>query len=201
MDRLRRVLLLIGVLLAAPRAAYADFFIVPIVGMKFGGSTSIVDFEQAAGKKKLVLGIAARKVDDRIIGYEVEFANIAGFFSNDEAAAIRPLVKPGSYVNDLAGGVVLSLPPGVTGGGLRPYGVIGAGLIHAQSEDAFDVVKVRRTVAAFSLGVGAVGMITDNVGVRFDLRHLRSMTADPPTGGVGHQIAYSRFTVGLLLRP
>ena len=201
MDRLRRALVLIGMLLAGPRAAYADFFVVPLVGMKFGGSTSIVDFEQAAGTRKLVLGIAARKVDDRIIGYEVEFANIAGFFANDKVSAITPLVKPGSYVNDLTGGVVLSLPPGATGGGLRPYGVIGAGLIHAQSEDAFDVVKVRRTVAAFSLGVGAVGMITDNVGVRFDLRHLRSMTADAPTGGVGHQIAYSRFTVGLLLRP
>jgi hypothetical protein len=201
MDRLRRALLLIGVLLAVPRAAYADFFIVPFLGMKFGGSTSIVDFEQAAGNKKLVLGIAARKVDDRIIGYEVEFANIAGFFSNEEAAAIRPLVKPGSYVNDLTGGVVLSLPPGVTGGGLRPYAVIGGGLIHASSEDAFDVVKVRRTVAAINLGVGAVGMITNNVGVRFDLRHLRSLTSDAPTGGVGHQISYSRFTVGLLLRP
>ena len=110
-------------------------------------------------------------------------------------------MKPGGYVNDLTGGVVLSVRPGATGGGLRPYDVIGGELIHASSEDAFDVIKVRRTVAAINLGVGAVGMITNNVGVRFDLRHLRSMTSDAPTGGVGHQISYSRFTVGLLLRP
>ena len=78
-----RLLIIAGVMLAAfPGTAYADFFVVPFMGMKFGGSTSIVDFESAAGKKKLVLGIAARTVDDGIIGYEVEFANIANYFSN-----------------------------------------------------------------------------------------------------------------------
>ena len=196
-----RIVLVCMFLLAAPATARADFFVIPFTGMKFGGSTSIADFELAAGKKKFVLGVAARTVDDGIIGYEVEFANIAGYFANEEVSLVRPLVKPGSYVNDLTGSVVLSLPPGFTGGGLRPYAVIGGGLIHAQSEDFFDVIKVRRTVAALTLGVGAIGMLTNNVGVRFDVRHLRSLTSDPPTGGVGHQIAYSRFTIGLLLRP
>jgi len=197
-----RALILFGVLLAAPATASADFFVVPFAGMKFGGSTSIVDFEQAAGKKKLVLGIAARTVNQGVIGYEVEFANIAGYFSNaDFQSSIGPLVKPGNYVNDLTGSVVLSLPPGVTGGGLRPYAVIGGGLIHAQSVDSFDVIVVRRTVAAFNLGAGAIGMFTNNVGVRFDVRYLRSLSTDPPTGGVGRHIAYSRVTIGLLLRP
>lgn len=193
---------MVGMLLAVPGVARADLFLVPFAGMKFGGSTSIVDFESAAGKRKLVLGVAARQVDDGIIGYEIEFANIAEYFANQKVAAIiGPLVKPGSSVNNLAGGLVLSAPPGLTGGGLRPYVAVGGGLIHAQSEDAFDVIKVRRTVAALSLGVGAVGMLTNNVGVRFDVRHLRSISKDAPTGGVGHQVAYSRFTVGLLLRP
>jgi hypothetical protein len=196
-----RVLIIIGVLLASPASAYAEFFVVPFAGMKFGGSTSIVDLELAAGQKKLVLGIAARKVDNGILGYEVEFANVAGFFGNNATSEIKPLVKPGNYVNDLTGSIVLSLPPGATGGGLRPYAVIGGGLIHAQSQDFFDVVTVRRTVAAINLGFGAVGMLTNNVGVRFDLRHLRSLTNDPPTGGVGHSLSYSRFTIGLLLRP
>ena len=197
----RRAVVVCVLLLAAPVPARADFFIVPFLGMKFGGSTSIVDLELAAAKKKLVLGIAARTVDNGIIGYEVEFANIAGYFANEEVSSITPLVKGGSYVNDLTGSVVLSLPPGVTGGGLRPYAVIGGGLIHAQSDDFFVVIKVRRTVPAINLGIGAIGMITNNVGVRFDLRHLRSLSNDAPVGGVGHQIAYSRFTIGLLLRP
>ena len=196
----RSVVALLVVLLS-PRDAAADFFITPFAGIKFGGSTSIVDLELASGKRKLVVGIAARTIDDGIIGYEVEFANIAGFFANEEVSSITPLVKAGSYVNDLTGSVVLSLPPGVTGGGLRPYAVIGGGLIHATSEDYLELFLVRRTVPAINLGIGAIGMFTNNVGVRFDLRHLRSLSTDPPTGGVGRRIAYSRFTLGLMLRP
>ena len=199
--KMSRAVVALLVVFASPRAASADFFITPFIGMKFGGSTSIVDLERASDKRKLVLGIGARQVDDGIIGYEVEFGNIAGFFGNEEFAAIEPLVKSGSYVNDLTGSIVLSLPPGVTGGGLRPYAVVGGGLIHAASEDYLEVLLVRRTVPAINLGVGAVGMFTNNVGVRFDVRHLRSLSSDAPTGGVGRHIAYSRFTVGLLLRP
>jgi hypothetical protein len=140
-------------------------------------------------------------VDDGIIGYEAEFGNIAGFFANEEVSSITPLIKTGSYVNDLTGSVVFSLPPGFTGGGLRPYAVIGGGLIHAESEDILELFQVRRTVPAINLGIGATGMFTNNVGIRFDLRHLRSLRTDPPTGSVSRQIAYSRFTIGLLLRP
>ena len=136
MSRLPRVFFIASVLLVAlPRAARADFFVIPFAGMKFGGSTSIVDLESAAGKNKLVLGVAALKIDNRMIGFEAEFGNIAGFFGNEEVAAIAPLVKPGSYVNDLTGSLVFSLPPGATGGGLRPYAVVGGGLIHAETLD------------------------------------------------------------------
>lgn len=193
-----RGLLLLGLLLAAPATAYADFFVVPFAGIKFGGSTSIVDLELAAAKKKLVLGIAARKVDNGILGYEAEFGNVSGFFSNSSEPTV---VKGGNYVNDLTGSIILSLPPGFTGGGLRPYAVIGGGLIHAASEDFAEVFTVRRTVPAFNVGFGATGMFTNNVGVRFDVRYLKSITSDPPSGLVGHSISYSRFTIGLMLRP
>ncbi len=197
-----RIALLACFLLAAPAAARADFFVVPFAGMKFGGSTSIVDLELAAGKKKLVLGGAALKIDPGIIGYEVEFSHVAGYFSNEDSVFSDPLVKAGSYVSDLTGSVVLSLPPGFTRGGLRPYAVVGGGLSHAEAVDYFVVFQVRRTVPAINLGGGATGLITNNVGVRFDFRHIRSLSRDDPSiGSVGRRIAYSRLTIGLLLRP
>ena len=198
----RRAALVIGLLLAAaaPASAQTDFFVVPFIGIKFGGSTSIVDLELAAGKKKLVLGVAARVINNSILGYEVELGNIAGFFQNEEEARLQPLVKPGSYVTDLTGSIVLSLPPGFTGGGLRPYVTGGGGMIHAEAEDFLEVFQVRRTVPAIVLGGGATGLVTNNVGVRFDVRHLRSLSKDASFGLVGRRIAYSRFTIGLLLR-
>jgi hypothetical protein len=198
MMRLRTLLLVLVSMLAMPATARADLFVTPFLGVKFGGSTSIVDLEIAAASKKLALGVAAMKMDARIIGYEVELGNINGFFERE--ASIGPLLKSGSYVTDLTGSVVLSLPPGVTAGGLRPYAVLGGGLIHAESEDVLNIFQVRRTVPAINLGVGAVGLLTNNVGVRFDVRHLRSLSKDASVGVVGRRIAYSRFTIGLLLR-
>src|SRR5829696_5354883 len=97
----RRAGVLMGLLLfALPSTARADFFVIPFAGIKFGGSTSIVDLELAAGKKKLVIGAAALKIGSGILGYEAEFGNISGFFSNADVSDINLLVKGGSYVND-----------------------------------------------------------------------------------------------------
>jgi hypothetical protein len=196
----RRSVLTAILLLATPSLARADFFVTPFAGIKFGGSTSIVDLELAAGEKKLVLGVSAAMIDAGIIGYEVEFGNMADYFGNEEIASSTPLLKPGSYVNDLSANLLLLLPPGATRGGLRPYGVVGGGLIHAAAEDILELFQVRRTVPAITLGGGAIGLLTTNVGVRFDFRHLRSLSTDAPVGIVGRRISYSRFTVGLLLR-
>ena len=113
-----RTLLFLASLIAFPSTARADYFLVPFAGVKFGGSTSIVDLELAAGTTKLVLGVAGLKLDNGILGYEVEFGHISGYFGNDDLALAQPVVKPGSYVTDLTGSIVLALPPGVTGGGL-----------------------------------------------------------------------------------
>ncbi len=185
-----------ALLLVWPSQARADFFFVPFAGIKFGGSTSIVDLDRAASKKALTLGGAAIRLSNSVFGYEVEFGSVTGYFEDDDSG----LIKPGSYVVDLTGNVMLSLPPGATGGGLRPYVVAGGGLIHAEAEDIYEVLQVRRTVPAVTVGAGAVGLITNNVGVRFDLRHLRSLSKDASSGQVGRRIAYSRFTLGLLLR-
>jgi len=197
---LRRAILhgLMLVALAAPASAQ-DIFAVPYLGVKFGGDTSIFDLEFAADTKAFTAGASVVVLGDGIFGYEADFAYVPNFFQNKGAL---PLVKPGSYVIDLSGAAVFALPSGATGGGLRPYVVAGVGLISLQSADILEIFQIRRTVPAFKIGIGAQALLlTNNVGIRFDLRHVRSFTDDDGSlSRVGRRISYSRLTVGLLLR-
>jgi hypothetical protein len=191
-----RLLIAIVLVLASPAAARAELFFSPFAGVKFGGSTSIFDIEFAAGQKKFTLGAAVMDVDAGILGYEASFGYIPGYFERDNR-----LWTTGTFAIDLSGSVLLSAPPGLTGGGLRPYVAVGAGLIHVQSADKLNVLQVRRTVPAGIIGGGATGLFTNDVGVRFDYRYLRRLTTDDGSlANVGRRISYSRFTMGLFLR-
>ena len=191
-----RVLLTVALLLAAPLTASAELFAVPFAGVKFGGSTSIFDLEFAAGGKKFTLGGAVMDVDAGVLGYEASFSSVPGYFERDNS-----LWTTGSFMIDLTGSVLLSLPPDVTAGGLRPYFAAGAGLAHVQAADKLRLFQLRRTVPVASLGGGAIGLITNNVGVRFDYRYVRSLLSDDGSlSKVGRRISYSRLTIGLLLR-
>lgn len=184
-------------LLATPTTARADFFAVPFMGLKFGGST-FFDLEFAGGDTKFTMGGAAMQIDSGILGFEASFGYVPGYFEREESL---PIWTTGSFMIDLTGSVVLSLPPQVTAGGLRPYASIGAGLVHAQAADLSNIFQIRRTVPVGTLGGGAIGLFTNNVGVRFDYRYVRSLTTDDGSlANVGRRISFSRVTVGLLLR-
>lgn len=189
-------LMLVGL---AASAQAQDIFAVPYAGVKFGGDTSIFDLEFAADKKSFTMGGSIVVLGNGVLGYEADFGYMPNFFKNE---ASPPVYKPGSYVIDLTGGVIFALPEGVTGGGLRPYAVLGVGLVNTQAADVLEIFQVRRTVPAFKIGIGAQALLlTNNVGIRFDLRHVRSFTGDDGSlARVGRRISYSRFTLGLLLR-
>ena len=195
-----RVLLAVVLVFMTPVAARAELFAVPFMGLKFGGGTSIVDLEFAAGKKKFTMGGALMQVDEGLIGYEASFGYIPDYLDGQDSA-LGPLVKNGSLAVDFTGSVIIALPPQFTGGGLRPYAAVGGGLVHVQAADVFQLFQVRRTAPVAYLGGGAVGLVTNNVGVRFDYRYLRSLTTDDGSlAHIGRRVSYSRLTVGLFLR-
>jgi hypothetical protein len=195
----RAILLSLMLVASATQARAQDVFAVPFAGVKFGGDTSIYDLEFAADTKAFTMGGSVVVLGNGVLGYEADFAYVPNYFQNDDSP---PLVKPGSYVLDLSGGAIFALPEGVTGGGLRPYAVVAVGLINVQTADVLEIFLVRRTVAGFKIGFGAQALLlTNNVGIRFDVRHVRSFTGDDGSlSRVGRRISYSRFTLGLLLR-
>jgi hypothetical protein len=183
-------------LAAVPAWAQSGWVVTPFLGAKFGGTTSIVDLDLAASSTKTTFGVATARLTPGVVGMEAEFAYVPGYFDDPHQRNVTS-----SYVIDLSGAVLLTVPSNVTKGGLRPYASLGLGAIHADAQDVLNIFRVRRTVPAFSLGVGAIGLLTNTIGVRFDVRNLHSFAQDDRTKVIiGKQISYWRFSIGIVRR-
>ena len=177
--------------------ARADFFITPFLGSEFAGSTTLLDLDTgAASSKHWTFGGSAAWLSDRILGVEADFSIVPGFFQNSSGTGL----VIGSRVTTLTGSVIVALPLSVTRESLRPYAVGGIGLLHATSEDILSLNESGDWLG-LQIGAGAIGLITNRAGVRFDLRHLRALSRDTTLRGEQtSKLSFWRATVGVTLR-
>jgi hypothetical protein len=184
-------------LLAVPRLAAAqDLLLVPYLGFTFAGGSSLLDLESGSSESASVLGASGTLLGQGLFGVEADVGWAPGFFERGD----RQLVASSSVTN-LTGAVMLTLPVSVTRESLRPYVLAGGGLLRAEARDNIATFTIRRTMPAMVLGGGAIGFLTNSVGVRFDLRHLRSLgEGDDLIVGEGPRVRYWRGSVGLVLR-
>lgn len=193
-----RALLLSALLLCCQSTeARADFLITPYVGTVFGGNTTLIDLDVgAASSKHWIFGGSAAWLSDRIVGVEGDFSMVPGFFQNSEGTGL----VTGSRVTTLTGSVIAALPLSVTRESLRPYVVGGLGLLHATTEDLISLNESGDWLG-LQLGAGAVGMVSNRAGVRFDLRHLRALSRDLTLRGERtSKLSFWRATFGVTLR-
>ena len=188
--------------------ARADFFITPVVGSEFAGSTTLLDLESAASLKHWTFGGSAAWLSDQVLGVEADFAIVPRFLQNSN---VTPLVTE-SRVTTLTGSVIAALPLSVTRESLRPFIVGGLGLIRGSAEDTLRLnescipdqtpgVTCPGNWLGLQLGAGAIGLITDRAGVRFDLRHFRTLSRDVTLlGERTSKLSFWRATVGVSLR-
>ncbi|MGH9195216.1 MAG: hypothetical protein ACRD1T_05710 [Acidimicrobiia bacterium] len=155
--------------------ASGDWFITPFVGATFKGKTSFVDPESAAGLVKWNYGGNLTVVGSGGLGVEVDFGRTPGFFEHEDNPDCPECVT-GSSVTTLAGNVVLAVPLSVTRQSLRPYASGGLGMIRVHLREIADIVPVNTTLLGINVGGGAMGMLTENIGLRWDLRYFRSVT-------------------------
>ena len=177
--------------------ARADFFITPFLGSEFAGSTTLLDLDTgAASSKHWTFGGSAAWLSDGILGVEADFSIVPGFFQNSSGTGL----VIGSRVTTLTGSVIVALPLSVTRESLRPYAVGGLGLLHATSEDILSLNESGDWLG-LQIGAGAIGLITNRAGVRFDLRHLRALSRDTTLRGEQtSKLSFWRATVGVTLR-
>jgi hypothetical protein len=194
-----RFVLLILLLGAVPRPARAqDLHFIPYLGFTFAGSSSLLgDLEQGSTESASAIGGSVTVVGAGWFGVEGDIGYLPGFFERGD----RQLVKPGSFVTSLTGAALVTLPLAVTRESLRPYLVGGGGLMWAEAEDNLNAFPIRSTMPAITLGGGAVGFLSNTVGVRFDLRYIRSLgEGEDQVIGTGPRGKVWRAGIGLVLK-
>ena len=151
----------------APASARADFLFTPNIGMTFGGA--------ADGREHLTYGVSLGWMGAGIFGFEADLQFTPEFFEpkDDDIEDIDFLDS--SNVLTLMGNAIIGIPiGGQTGGGIRPFGIAGIGLLKTNQTSADDVFDVGSNEFGFNLGAGVMGFASDRLGFRGDVRYIRS---------------------------
>jgi hypothetical protein len=196
-------------LLAAPRAASAEWHITPMIGVTFAGRTTLVDVQGGAEKTHVNVGGAVTLLGAGIIGAEAIGVFTPGFFEAERSRLATDTLPPAiesSRTIALMGNAVLTVPRRWTEYFLRPYVSGGLGLLHAREVQAIDALTpLNANLAGFNLGGGAVGFLSQHTGVRFDLRYygtlhgtVRDAADTISTGPI--RLHYLTASIGVVIR-
>ena len=140
-------------LLLCPAVVRAENIVIPFLGRSFGESDLV---------KVTTLGASLASMSGGI-GFEVDFARTS-------LAMGSTAFVDNSRVTMIAGNALVGLPFGR----FRPYAVGGVGWLRTQLQNRDETVQ--SSGLGIAGGAGFIGFFGDRVGVRIDLRYVRSVT-------------------------
>ena len=196
-----RVLAILGfVFLGTPAIASADWHIAPFLGLTFKGDTTLIDSEQAARKVHWNFGASITYIGGGPVGVEGLVSYTPGFFQQDNPPLGVDVVESRSLA--IMGNVVLTTPRSWNEYGLRPFVSGGVGLLRATATDSPEIFPVNSNLLGYNIGGGAVGFLSDRVGLRFDLRYFRNLKSSEDTeNAIGPvHLSYWNATVGVVFK-
>ena len=193
---LRRTLAIGLVLMAlTPAAAHADGFIVPFVGVNFGGNAGET-LGNATDAKKFDWGGSLGWMGSGVFGVEADLGYSPDFYGKNDVG--------GTSVLSLMGNLLLGVPfGGQHGFGIRPFGLVGMGVLRSDVDSFTDVVGFDKSEFSWDFGGGVMLFFGQHVGIRGDIRYFRTF------GGVdfgpieisdSDAVDYTRGSIGLVLR-
>src|SRR4030095_7796611 len=191
----RACLLVLFLAVLAPGIARADGLIIPHVGINFGGDSGR-ELGDAFDAERFNWGVSFLWMGGGVFGVEGDLNYSPDFFGKTDLG--------GSSVFSGMGNLVLGIPfGGQQGFGCRPYGLIGAGVVHATG-DAFDnALSFGENKVAWDVGGGVLVFFTTHVGIRGDLRYIRTFEAadflDIGSGESGN-LDFTRGSLGFIVR-
>ncbi|HEY8550855.1 MAG TPA: outer membrane beta-barrel protein [Vicinamibacterales bacterium] len=158
----RVLIMVLGLGLASAGTARADWLLTPFLGTTFGGATD---------GQHVTYGASFGYMGARVVGFEVDFGYAPELFDTDDDDFD---LLGDSNLTTLMGNVIVGIPIGEERGA-RPYVVGGAGLIRTFVADAGDFFEISNSDFGVNVGGGVMGFITENVGLRGDIRYFRSL--------------------------
>lgn len=182
---------LVACLCAWPSPAAADWYITPFVGNLFHVTQTNI---HRTGDSKLTVGGSVALISSGILGVEADFGYTPRFLETD--LALR------SHALTLTGNVLVAAPLSVTRESLRPYLVGGVGWLSAATADLIGVFPADRDTVAVSVGGGAIGLLSERAGVRFDVRWFRDAGGAESSAIFpgAERMSFWRASVGVTLR-
>ncbi len=151
-------LLAFGLLAATPSTARADWLLTPFLGVSFGGD---------AEGQRVTYGGSIAYMGARVVGFEIDFSHAPEFLDD--------VLFPESNLTSLMGNVIVGVPIGGNNASVRPYVVGGGGLLRTSVSDAEDFFDIDNSSFGINVGGGVMVFVNDNVGIRGDIRYLRSL--------------------------
>jgi hypothetical protein len=189
-----------GLLLLSTRTIAAERQIRPFIGTTFAGATTIVDPEQAVDSPNVTIGGSAVFLGE-LLGAEIDVADVPGMFESGNRNLVR-----NSRVTTFTGNIVIAAPHRLTEYALRPYVVAGGGLMRVRTVTAQNVFDIAALLPAFDAGVGAVGFVTNKVGVCWEVRRFQDLGRNEVSGGLSfgesteQHLSFWRATMSVVIR-
>lgn len=179
--------LLISIASASPAAAQG--YISPFIGYDFGGDSGCPEIT-GCEDKHVNLGVSFGSLGS-VFGSELEFGYIPDFFGEEPGVS--------SSVLSVMGNLMIAPPFGP----VRPYGLIGLGLLKTHTElTAPALVETDNNHFGWDIGGGLMIFPSEHVGVRGDLRYFHAFQDLEIAGlGVGGtKLDYGRASAAVVFK-
>lgn len=184
----RRIVLLAITLLAWTAVpARADSFFSPYVGFNFGGDSANCATLTNCQERRLNLG-ASIGTTSGVYGFEEDIAYARDFFGKTAGA------------NNALLTVMTNLMIVVPAGPVQAYGLVGLGLVRPHVTLDTSSLTLSKNALGYDIGGGVNIFVTHGLGLRGDVRHIKTFQ-DITLGVFGNdQINFWRGSAGLTFR-
>jgi opacity protein-like surface antigen len=180
----------------APVPARADILLIPFFGVNFGGDSG-QEFSDAFDTSQFNWGASIAFMGGGVFGFEADLGYSPDFYGKTDAG--------GSSALSMTGNLILGIPfGGQQGFGVRPYGLVGAGLLKSSSDFGSGVTDIDENNVTWSAGGGVLLFFGTRAGLRFDLRYFRTFDdleiVGIPIAQSPGKVDFTRGSLGFVLR-